>query len=189
MVRNYRELRSEFLTQDGVTQLTSQKEIGGDTLAAGAVALVSADDFCSNDSLKREVFGPFTLLVTCENEKELLKTLRALEGQLTASLLGDEEELESASELLSLLSERAGRILINGVPTGVEVCPSMHHGGPYPATTDSRFTSVGTDAVKRWVRPVAYQNLPQGLLPPALRDGNPLGIWRTVNGAWTSEAI
>lgn len=189
MTHHYQKLRSTFLAQQGVTQLTSQLKESENAQASGAVAVVSAGDFRENDILKDEVFGPFSLLVTCEDTADLIRTLHTLEGQLTASLLVGEEEIESATEVLSLLSEKVGRLLINGVPTGVEVCPSMQHGGPFPATTDARFTSVGADAVKRWVRPLAYQNLPQGLLPEALKNENPLGIQRTVNGVSTRNAI
>ena len=185
----YQVLRSDFFAQPGVTQMTSISSDEDDTQAIGAVALVSAAAFRKNAGLKREVFGPFTLLVTCEDQEDLVRTLNTVEGQLTASLLGNEAELESAATLISLLGDKAGRLLVNGVPTGVEVCPSMHHGGPFPATTDARFTSVGTDAVKRWIRPLSYQNLPAGVLPPALKNDNPLGILRMVNGQMTTDPI
>jgi NADP-dependent aldehyde dehydrogenase len=107
---------------------------------------------------------------------------RHLEGQLTMTLWSIPEEFESANHLLEILREKAGRLVFNGVPTGVEVCHAMVHGGPYPATTDSRFTAVGSNAIRRWVRPVAYQNWPQELLPDALKDENVLGIWRMVDG-------
>ena len=186
---HYWELRSDFFAQPGVTRMTAKDGAEGDTGGTGGVALVSAAAFRKNPALKREVFGPFTLLVTCEDQEDLIRTLTVLEGQLTASLLGNETEIQSASGLIALLGEKAGRLLINGVPTGVEVCPSMHHGGPFPATTDSRFTSVGTDAVKRWIRPLSFQNLPEGVLPPALKDDNPLGILRMVNGQMTTDPI
>ena len=185
----YQSLRSEFFAQPGVGRMTAENDNEGDTRATGAVGMVSAAEFRKNASLKREVFGPFTLLVTCEDQEDLTRTLTGLEGQLTASLLGNEAEIQSASAVVGLLGEKAGRLLINGVPTGVEVCPSMHHGGPFPATTDSRFTSVGTDAVNRWIRPLSYQNLPAGILPPALKDDNPLGILRMVNGQMTVDPI
>ena len=185
----YQSLRSDFFAQPGVSPLTAENDNEGDTRATGAVGMVSAAEFRKNASLKREVFGPFTLLVTCEDQEDLTRTLTGLEGQLTASLLGNEAEIQSASAVVGLLGEKAGRLLINGVPTGVEVCPSMHHGGPFPATTDSRFTSVGTDAVNRWIRPLSYQNLPAGILPPALKDDNPLGILRMVNGQMTVDPI
>ncbi|MGB5507744.1 aldehyde dehydrogenase (NADP(+)) [Robiginitalea sp.] len=185
----YQELQADFFAQAGVNRMTSKDEDQADTRATGGVALVSAAAFRKNARLKREVFGPFTLLVTCEDQQDLMRTLTVLEGQLTASLLGDETEIQSAAGLVALLGEKAGRLLINGVPTGVEVCPSMHHGGPFPATTDSRFTSVGTDAVKRWIRPLSFQNFPEGILPPALKDDNPLGILRMVNGKMTTDPI
>ena len=189
MAENYRKLRAGFLSQEGVTPLTGERESAASARATGAVARVASRDFRENPFLQKEVFGPFTLLVTCEDPRDLARTLRTVEGQLTASLLGSEEEIASASQILALLGEKAGRLLINGVPTGVEVCPSMQHGGPFPATTDPRFTSVGADAARRWVRPLSYQNFPQTSLPPALRDDNPLGIFRTVNGVWTPDAI
>jgi NADP-dependent aldehyde dehydrogenase len=121
--------------------------------------------------------------------EELIGAVRRLEGQLTASLLGEPEEIVSAAELLGILKDKVGRLLFNGVPTGVEVCPSMHHGGPYPATTDARFTSVGTDAVLRWLRPLSFQNAPREVLPPVLQDENPLGILRMVNGEFTRKSL
>ena len=108
---------------------------------------------------------------------------RSLEGQLTATVHGTAADLQAAQPLLRILEGKAGRLIINGFPTGVEVCASMNHGGPYPATTDARFTSVGTAALQRFVRPVCYQDFPQAHLPDALRDGNPLGIRRLVNGS------
>lgn len=185
----YQSLRADFFAQPGVTRMTAKGDHEGHTRGTGAVGMVSAAAFRKNASLKREVFGPFTLLVTCEDREDLIRTLAGLEGQLTASLLGNETEIQSASAVVALLGEKAGRLLINGVPTGVEVCPGMHHGGPFPATTDSRFTSVGTDAVKRWIRPLSYQNLPADILPPALKDENPLGILRMVNGQMTAGPI
>jgi NADP-dependent aldehyde dehydrogenase len=105
-------------------------------------------------------------------------------GQLTSTIIADEVELAKYSSLLNMLVEKAGRIVINGVPTGVEVCPSMQHGGPFPATTDSRFTAVGTDAFKRFARPVAFQNFPDSILPYELKELNPLKIWRLRNNEW-----
>jgi NADP-dependent aldehyde dehydrogenase len=108
-----------------------------------------------------------------------------MDGQLTATLIGTVEELGAYSELIEILERKVGRVIINGLPTGVEVCHAMVHGGPYPATTDSRSTSVGTAAVLRFARPVCYQGFPQDLLPEELKDGNPLSIWRLVNGERT----
>jgi len=148
------------------------------------LATVSAKDFEKNPVLLEEVFGPYSLLVQADNIEELKKAVAAIPGQLTCTVIGDESELAQHYDLLQLIMDRAGRVIINGVPTGVEVCPAMHHGGPYPSTTDSRFTSVGTDAIKRFVRPVSFQNFPEELLPNELKNSNPLKIGRLVNGKW-----
>ncbi len=144
------------------------------------VAKTSAAAFVKNPMLHAEVFGPFTLLVTWRSEEELEALLKSLEGQLTATLFAEGEELLSHGDLLNSMRELAGRLIINGVPTGVEVCHAMQHGGPWPATTDSRFTSVGTGAIRRFARPLAFQNFPDELLPDELKEGNPLGIRRMV---------
>lgn len=153
------------------------------------LASVQAADILADDDLMEEVFGPFSILVRCKDEMERKQLIEKLKGQLTISILGSEEELNNQYELVAMLLEKAGRLIINGVPTGVEVCPSMQHGGPYPSTTDSRFTSVGTGAIKRWVRPVSYQGFPDVLLPEEIRNGNPLNIYRTLNGELTKTPI
>ncbi|EAY24453.1 aldehyde dehydrogenase (NADP(+)) [Microscilla marina] len=153
------------------------------------VAKVSGADFLKNPALHEEVFGPYSLLVVCANREELAQAIQSLEGQLTATVMGEDEELLECKEIIAGLQDRVGRLIYNGVPTGVEVCPSQHHGGPFPSTTDSRFTSVGTDAIKRFARPVAFQNCPQALLPQELQDENPLNIWRLTDGKWSNEAI
>ena len=183
--RAYRNGKAKCNNSEGVSMLFESKN--GDDAWNGepAVASVSARDFLQNSALQNEVFGPFTLAVLCEDDGELLEVANQLHGQLTASIMATPEELEGAADLLEVLSQRAGRVIFNGVPTGVEVSPAMHHGGPYPATTNSIFTSVGTDAIQRFVRPVSFQNIPDSVLPPALKKGNPLGIWRTVNGEKT----
>ena len=146
------------------------------------IASVAANVFLNNPSLAEEVFGPFSLVVRCTDRNELHSVVSSLHGQLTCTVIGDAPEVKQYESLLNVLTEKAGRVILNGVPTGVEVCPSMHHGGPFPSTTDSRFSSVGTDAIKRFVRPVAYQNFENALLPDELKNENPLGIWRMVNG-------
>ncbi len=151
------------------------------------LAVVDANTYQSNKNLHHEIFGPLTVLVECGDEEEMLRLASDLDGQLTASVHGTDRDLPSASRLFLVLREKAGRVLWNGFPTGVEVCPSMQHGGPFPATTDSRFTSVGTAAILRFARPVCFQNAPQDLLPDALKDRNPLGIWRLVNGSLTKD--
>jgi NADP-dependent aldehyde dehydrogenase len=121
-------------------------------------------------------------MVVYENTAELMAVAKKLHGQLTISLWGDNDEFNAHKEFINLLEEKCGRLLFRGVPTGVEVGYAMQHGGPFPATMDSRSTSVGAHAIKRFARPIAFQDMPQELLPDALKDGNPLGIMRQVNG-------
>jgi NADP-dependent aldehyde dehydrogenase len=121
--------------------------------------------------------------------KEIIQVADAIEGQLTCSLMTTEEEMKNNTELVEILKDKCGRFVVNGVPTGVEVALSMHHGGPYPATTDSRFTSVGADGIKRFARPVCFQNWSEELLPEELKSENPLKLWRTVNNELTRDAI
>ena len=137
--------------------------------------------------LLEERFGPVVLLVTYASEDELLETAGVLEGQLTATIHAGAQEAELRRSLSDALSERVGRLIYDGVPTGVAVSTAMHHGGPYPATTAPAHTSVGMTAIARFLRPVAWQNAPQDVLPPALQDGNPLGIWRSVDGQLTRD--
>jgi 2,5-dioxopentanoate dehydrogenase len=139
--------------------------------------------------LSEEVFGPSSLLVNCGSTEELENIARNLAGQLTATIHGTEEDLVEHAGLLAILREKAGRLIFNQFPTGVEVCPSMQHGGPYPATTDSRFTSVGTFAIKRFVRPIAFQNFPDAALPVELKNKNARNIWRIVDGKFTKDDV
>lgn len=139
--------------------------------------------------LQEEVFGPVAIVVEVADRAQLLAAVENLQGQLTATLLAEQEDLGEASELAQLLIHKAGRVLFNGYPTGVEVCEAMVHGGPYPATSDPRGTSVGTLAIERFLRPVCLQNYPAALLPPALQDSNPLNLLRLVNGEYTRAAL
>jgi alpha-ketoglutaric semialdehyde dehydrogenase len=148
------------------------------------LAATSAKAFLSNPILHEEVFGPYSLLVECADAAEMLAVALHLEGQLTSTLIATEEDWKANPDLVEAIEQHCGRLILNGVPTGVEVVTAMQHGGPYPATTDSRFTSVGADGIRRFTRPLSYQNFPDHLLPEALRDGNPLGIWRLVDGDW-----
>jgi alpha-ketoglutaric semialdehyde dehydrogenase len=143
------------------------------------------ENFLLQRNLREEVFGPYTLLISARTTSELEAAARSLAGQLTASMHGTNDDLAAFGSLGSILERKAGRVVINSFPTGVEVCPSMQHGGPYPATTDSRTTSVGTAAIHRWARPVCYQGYPHENLPTELRDENPRKILRTVNGVLT----
>lgn len=153
------------------------------------VARVGAGEFSARPELAHEIFGPFVLLVTAPDEAALRRLAGGLEGQLTATLHGTDEDLARAADIVELLTTKVGRLVCNGFPTGVEVAPAMQHGGPYPATTDTRFTSVGTAAIFRFARPVCYQNFPEPHLPDALRNANPLGLLRLVNGEPTRAPI
>ena len=137
--------------------------------------------------LREEVFGPSTVLVNAGSTEELEQIARSLPGQLTATVHATEEDLAQHANLLAILREKAGRLIFNQFPTGVEVCPSMQHGGPYPATTDSRTTSVGTFAIKRFVRPICFQNFPDSALPVELKNKNSRNIWRLVDGKFTKD--
>lgn len=159
----------------------------GEGKGAAALFRVSADEFLQRHELHEEVFGPASLVVVCRDAAQMREVVEVLEGQLTATLQMDPEDHADVRALLPLLERKVGRILANGFPTGVEVSTAMVHGGPFPATADGRSTSVGTGAIARFLRPVCYQNLPQELLPEALRDGNPQGIWRRKDGALTKE--
>jgi 2,5-dioxopentanoate dehydrogenase len=159
--------------------------------AKGNASLLATDSkhFRENNALHDEIFGPATLLVRCENADDLIDLARELDGQLTATIHAEPDESDLSGRLLSELQEKAGRIVWNGFPTGVEVAPSMQHGGPYPATTDSRFTSVGTAAIQRFARPVSYQGFPKELLPAELQNMNARKIWRLLNGTLTKDDV
>ncbi len=157
--------------------------------AAPTVAWVTGEDFLRNPHLHDEVFGPFSLMVLCKDAGQMAEALQALGGQLTCSLWAESEDLQAHPTILDIAQRKAGRLILDGVPTGVAVVPAMMHGGPFPATTDSRFTAVGIHAVKRWVRPVSYQNFSEPWLPEELKNHNSLGIWRLVNGKWTKEDV
>lgn len=162
---------------------------GDDSFSVGAVVFeTDASSLLKNPGLESEIFGPSTLLVSYSNQDDVLKIARNLEGQLTATIHGTEDDLREFSGLISVLENRVGRLVFNGFPTGVEVCHAMVHGGPYPSTSDGRSTSVGTHAIYRFTRLVCYQGFPGEALPQELKDENPLGIWRMVDGAMTREA-
>ncbi|TNF48140.1 MAG: hypothetical protein EP304_06495 [Deltaproteobacteria bacterium] len=147
----------------------------------------SVETFLDNPEIGKEVFGPSSVIVVCDTPKEMLLAAQNLQGQLTATVHGSDMELDDYADLFRILECKAGRILLDGFPTGVEVCDSMNHGGPYPATTDSRATSVGTAAVKRFLRPVCFQNFPQAMLPGPLKNKNEYNLWRLVDGTLTRD--
>jgi NADP-dependent aldehyde dehydrogenase len=177
------------LTGHAATTVLVEGAAGGGSDPAGwsptLAATTVADLLAHADVLMEECFGPAALVVAYEDESELLAVAEALPGQLTATVHAEDapEERPLTAALTARLRDRAGRLLWNGWPTGVSVTDAMHHGGPYPASTSSLHTSVGATAIRRFLRPVTYQDMPQHLLPPALRDGNPLGLPRRVDGS------
>lgn len=185
----YETNKEEAIKQHGISVIAQAFEDNLPSEGKPVVASVEALTFISNPKLQEEVFGPYSLLVECNNIIELNEVIACLEGQLTATVMGEEAEMSSFKEQIFALENKCGRILFNGVPTGVEVCASMQHGGPFPAATDSRFTSVGTGAIKRFVRPVCFQDCPSSLLPLELQDENPLGILRIVNDEYSKSSL
>jgi NADP-dependent aldehyde dehydrogenase len=157
--------------------------------ARQTITTVEGKTFLENTALHQEVFGPYSMVVQCENVDQLEAIISKLEGQLTGTLIADNDEMSQYPQIVSAMQNRVGRLIYNGVPTGVEVCPSMVHGGPYPASTDSRFTAVGIHSIKRWVRPFSYQDWPNALLPNELKNENPLKITRLVNNKLTKDSI
>lgn len=181
--------KANAISQNGLEVLANYEAEVKPNHARQVVTTVEGDTFLNNPTLHHEVFGPFSLVVQCKDEAQLEEIISNLEGQLTGTIISDDNEIESSSNIVSALQNRVGRIIFNGVPTGVEVCPSMLHGGPYPASTDSRFTAVGVDSIKRFVRPFSFQDWPNQLLPDELKNENPLGILRNVNGKLSNETI
>lgn len=186
---NYQKRCAEMFHTNGMELLVASeaKQTALQNQSQAIIAQVSAKDFISNAAFREEVFGPYSLLVVAEDNSELELAIGTLEGQLTVTLMAERNELNDYRMLINTLEEKTGRIILNGVPTGVEVCAAMQHGGPFPATSDARFTSVGTEAIYRFVRPLAYQDWSQELLPDELKVGNPLNIFRTVNQKLTKE--
>jgi NADP-dependent aldehyde dehydrogenase len=181
--RAYCEGATEWAKDSGVRALSA-----GSAPSPGSYAgqpklfATSAQHFLESPKLLEEVFGPAALLIECGGTDEMLAVAKYLNGQLTATLHLAEEDIAFARVLVPLLERKAGRLLVNGFPTGVEVCYAMVHGGPSPATSDSRVTSVGAMSIERFLRPVCYQDFPAELLSEALQDSNPLHLWRLVEG-------
>jgi alpha-ketoglutaric semialdehyde dehydrogenase len=167
-------------------EVSGYAEHNGDSLSGFAVNSsvfeTTAIEYLNTPDLNEEIFGPTTLLIRAQEHEELLNIARSLEGQLTASVHGTEQDLVEYADLVRILETKVGRLIFNGFSTGVEVCPSMVHGGPYPATSDGRSTAVGTRAIDRFSRLVCYQNFPESALPDELKEYNPLGITRMVDG-------
>lgn len=190
ILQSYVEGARQLGTIDGVRTVRGEGGSGaGGAQAQPTLFVTDARTFLAHDALRHEVFGPSTVLVGCDSREQLEEVARALDGQLTATLHGTPGDLAAHAGLLSILERKAGRLVVNGFPTGVEVCSAMQHGGPYPATTDARTTSVGTAAIDRFARPVAYQNFPPSALPPELQDANPARVWRSVDGERTRQGF
>jgi len=188
--RSYKSGVAERGAHAAVTLLARpEAEAAGAVHVSPALFETTAAELLRDPELAREIFGPSTLVVRYENRSELIELACGLEGQLTATLHADGSDLAGYADLVAILETKAGRLVLNGYPTGVEVCHAMVHGGPYPATSDSRHTSVGTQAIYRFARPVCYQDFPQAALPDELKNENPLGILRMVNGVFTRDAI
>jgi 2,5-dioxopentanoate dehydrogenase len=174
---------------NGVTELSGEADLivrgapsDSDTTCRAALFATDVNSFLKSDTLQAEVFGSSSLVVRCADAAEMRTVAENMEGQLTATVHADLSDLDEARALLPLLELKAGRILFDGWPTGVEVCHAMVHGGPSPATSDSRTTSVGARAIERYLRPVCYQDVPKSLLPSAIADGNPDNLWRRIDG-------
>jgi NADP-dependent aldehyde dehydrogenase len=185
----YQTNKSTIVAQQGVEIIGEASEEATVSQARPTVARASGQQFIANPRLHEEVFGPFSLLIECASAEELSQVVSSLNGQLTSTVIGEPEDFEDFGDLVTEIQEKAGRIIFNGVPTGVEVCPAMQHGGPYPATTDSRFTAVGVHSIKRFVRPVSFQNAPQTALPEPLQNANRRNIWRTIDGDLTKSSL
>ncbi|MCB0715625.1 MAG: aldehyde dehydrogenase (NADP(+)) [Chitinophagaceae bacterium] len=187
--KNYVEKRANSLTMPEVETVAVSTIEPAMYQGVPTIATATAEAFINNPFLHQEVFGPYSLVIKCKDITEMETVATHIEGQLTATLMGSLQDIKNNETLVSLVQNICGRLIHNNVPTGVAVCEAMQHGGPYPATTDARFTSVGPDAILRFARPVCFQQWENELLPDALKNENPLGFWRTVNGSLTREKI
>jgi len=189
IVNAYKINKGNALLQEDVHLVAESETMVKDNEGLPTVATASAEAFLNNPVLQQEVFGPYSLVIRCKDMHEMIEVARHLEGQLTATLMATSSELQQQVELVEVVKNICGRFILNSVPTGVEVCLSMHHGGPFPASTDSRYSSVGADGIKRFARPMAFQNWSNELLPDELKNENQLGIWRTINDELSKAAI
>lgn len=191
ILHSFQEGVQERQLVDGVEKISigdkgmSNKE----NIATPVLLKTNHDTFKNTALLSEEIFGPASLIVTTPGKQEMLEIARNLSGHLTVTIHGTEKELENYQDLIHILEQKAGRIVINGFPTGVEVCSAMVHGGPFPSTTDGKTTSVGTAAICRFTRPVCYQGMPDSLLPAELKNKNTLSIFRLVDGELTRKEI
>jgi NADP-dependent aldehyde dehydrogenase len=180
--KNYEAAKNACLNHNGIELGFDLKSSDEAWVGNPCFIKVAAKEYMKSKALQQEVFGPFTVVVVAESDQEIIAVINEIEGQLTGTIFGEKDELINSVSIVSALKEKVGRLIFNGLPTGVEVGHAMHHGGPFPAASNALFTSVGTDAIYRFVRPICYQNTPIDLLPAALKPENPLGIWRKTNG-------
>lgn len=180
IAQSYEQKVKRAISQKGVKIGSSAENTPTSDKSSAVVVTVTASNFLSNPILHEEVFGPFSVVVICNDYAEMKRVAEVMEGQLTSTIIATPNDVQSNQDIVDVVSGKCGRIIMNGVPTGVEVCLAMQHGGPFPASTDSRFTSVGADAIKRFARPIAFQNFPDQLLPEELKSENPLLINRIV---------
>ena len=189
IAKAYAEKKQKALSQQDVTTVAISKTASKENQGLPTIASASGQVFLNNPVLHQEVFGPYSIVIRCKNKDEMIEVAKHLEGQLTATLMATENDIHANNEFVEAVKNICGRFILNSVPTGVEVCLSMHHGGPFPATTDSRFTSVGADGIKRFTRPICFQNWSNELLPDELKNENPSGIWRTINNELTRSSL
>ena len=189
--QSYTKAVEQHIHVNGVAQLAVGASAKGNenNNATPVLLATSSETFTNNPELSEEIFGPASIAVTTTGRKEMIDIAKKLSGHLTATVHGTEDELAEYKELIDVLEQKVGRLVINGFPTGVEVCSAMVHGGPFPSTNDSKSTSVGTAAIYRFTRPVCYQNMPDPLLPLELKNKNTLVIWRLINGEWTNKDL
>ena len=189
IVGAYKKNKGNALLQEGVHIVAASEIAMKENDGLATVATATGQTFLNNPVLHQEVFGPYSIVVRCKDMAEMVEVAKQLEGQLTATLMATDADISGNDELVEAVKNICGRFILNNVPTGVEVCLSMHHGGPFPSCADSRFTAVGADGIKRFARPIAFQNWNNHLLPDELKNENPLNIWRTINNELTKASI
>lgn len=189
IAKSFASNRAKALMQEQVTTVAVSVTQAKAEQGIPTIASATAQAFLNNPVLHQEVFGPYSLVVKCRNMQEMQDIAAKIEGQITSTLMATVNDMRQNEILIETVKQSCGRMIINGVPTGVEVCLSMHHGGPFPATTDSRFTSVGADGIKRFARPMSFQNWPDEFLPDELKNSNPLQVWRTINNELTKVGV
>ena len=189
IVKAYKEKKGNALLQEDVHLVAESDTTVKENEGLPTIATASGQAFLNNPLLHQEVFGPYSIVIRCKDMNEMLQVAKQLEGQLSSTLMATANDMKANDELVEAVKNICGRFILNSVPTGVEVCLSMQHGGPFPASTDARFSSVGADGIKRFARPIAFQNWANELLPDELKNENPLGIWRTIDNELSNADV